>query len=159
MCPAARAAPSRTFTTTVIKDDGSEACGIEIPFNPKETFGKVRAPITVTIRKHTYRTTIFRMGGKDWFPLAKVHRDAAGVSAGDRIRVTVALDESPRTITPPPDLKAALAKDKSARAAWDALSYTHKREHTQAITEAKKPETRARRLEKCLAMLRASIAK
>ncbi|MEO5826976.1 MAG: YdeI/OmpD-associated family protein [Gemmatimonadales bacterium] len=54
----------------------------------------------------------------------------------------------------PPDLASVLHADASARAVFDALAYTHRREHIDSITEAKKPETRTRRIEKTMAMLR-----
>ena len=53
----------------------------------------------------------------------------------------------------PPELAKALKANATARRAWDALSYSHRREHAEAVAEAKKPETRARRIEKTLAML------
>jgi uncharacterized protein YdeI (YjbR/CyaY-like superfamily) len=67
--------------------------------------------------------------------------------------VVVELDDAPRMVTPPKELAAVFAKDAKARAAWDALSFTHKREHAEAIEDAKKPETRARRIAACITML------
>ena len=46
--------------------------------------------------------------------------------------VVIELDERPRTVTPPKELAAAMKKDAKARAAWDALSFTHQREHAGA---------------------------
>lgn len=64
-----------------------------------------------------------------------------------------ARDARPALVVPP-DLRQALAKDPAARATFDALAYTHRKEHIEALADAKKPETRARRLAKCLEMLR-----
>jgi uncharacterized protein YdeI (YjbR/CyaY-like superfamily) len=64
-------------------------------------------------------------------------------------------DTAPRTVEVPPDLKKALGANKAAHAAWDKYSYTHRKEFAQWVTEAKKPETRARRLEKAMEMLAA----
>lgn len=61
-----------------------------------------------------------------------------------------------RTITAPPDLARALDANAAARAAWDRLSPSHRREHVEAIEEAKKPETRARRVAGAIAMLTAA---
>ena len=69
------------------------------------------------------------------------------------MKVVVAPDETERKVTPPDDLVAALAKSRRAQAAWDKLSYTHKREHVDAIEEAKKPDTRARRVAKAISLL------
>lgn len=150
-------AVSRTFTTDVRQDEGSNACGIEIPFDPKEAFGKVRAPVVAQIRGHSYRTTVFRMGGTCFIPLAKKNREAAGVKGGERVRVTLTLDDQPRTIDPPADLVREMRKVRGVLAAWDALSFTHQREHVEAIEGAKKPETRARRIAGAVEMLRAGV--
>ena len=99
------------------------------------------------------RTTVAVYGGKSFIGVRKSHRDGAGIAPGDEVDVTIAADDAPRTVTPPPDLQKALAKNKAARAAWEALAFTHQREHAEALADAKKPETRARRLEKTLAML------
>jgi uncharacterized protein YdeI (YjbR/CyaY-like superfamily) len=73
---------------------------------------------------------------------------------GAKVEVDLQLDTEPRVIGEPDDLVRALDADPVARAAWDALAYTHKREHLLAIEAAKKPETRARRIDKALEMLR-----
>ncbi len=149
--PAPRLA-SRTFTTTIIEDDDTSLCAIEVPFDPKEVFGKVRAPVRVSIKGHEYRSTISSMGGCWWVPLRKSNREAAGVSAGDTVRVTLASDESPRVVRAPRDLAVAL-KAAGAGAAWHAMSFTHQREHVEAIVGAKKPDTRARRVESAVRMV------
>jgi uncharacterized protein YdeI (YjbR/CyaY-like superfamily) len=94
--------------------------------------------------------------GKYFVPLRKNRQDAASVKPGDTVKVVVELDEKERTVDPPPDLKAALSRNGSAKARWETLSFTHKRELAEAITGAKKPETRARRLQKTLEMLRST---
>lgn len=64
------------------------------------------------------------------------------------------LDTEERTVTPPPDFVKELKKAKAWKA-WEALSFTHQREHVEAIEQAKKPETRARRIVKSVAMIAA----
>jgi uncharacterized protein YdeI (YjbR/CyaY-like superfamily) len=93
--------------------------------------------------------------GTSYIGVRKSHRDAAKLEPGQTISVVIELDDAPREVTPPKELAAAMKKDAKARAAWDALSFTHKREHAEAIEDAKKPETRARRVDKTLAMLKA----
>ena len=107
----------------------------------------------VSVNGHSYRSTVSVYGGKYYLPVRSERRDAAGLKHGDIIRVTVAPDTAARTVQPPPELSAALAKNSAAKAQWQKLSYTHKKEHADAIREAKKPETRARRLQKTLQML------
>jgi uncharacterized protein YdeI (YjbR/CyaY-like superfamily) len=82
---------------------------------------------------------------------------AAGAKGGDRVDVTIELDEQPLpTDIVPPDLARALAGTAKVAAAWEQLSPAHKREHVKHIIEAKKPETRARRIARTIAALRAS---
>jgi hypothetical protein len=127
----------------------------EVPLDVKKEFGKARPPVKVTINSFSYRSTVSVYGGKYYLPVRQERRDEAGLQAGDIVKVTVALDTEPRTVTPPPELAAAFKKSASAREQWDKLSFTHKKEHANAILQAKKPETRARRVEKTLEMLAA----
>ena len=64
-------------------------------------------------------------------------------------------DTAPREVEVPKDLASALKKSKGAAAGWEKLSYTHRKEHVLAIEEAKKPQTRARRVANALKMLAA----
>lgn len=146
---------SKTFTAEVVRDGDTGGCGISLPFDPKEVFGKTRAPVVATLRGYSYRTTTFFMCGEHFIPLAKKHREAAGVEPGERVRVCLELDNQPRVVETPPDLVRAMKRVKGAEAAWEALSYTHKREHVEAIEGAKKPETRERRIARAIEMLAA----
>ena len=144
--------PTKTFKTRLEKAEGMEATGIIVPFDPKEVWGKTRVPVKATVNGYEYRTTIAKMGGRFLMPFAKEHRDAAGIGAGDAIEVTLVEDTAERTVDVPADLAKALGHA-GLRAAFDRLSYTHRKEHVRAIEEAKKPETRARRIEKCIEMV------
>lgn len=144
---------SRTFMSKVEKAPGMDATGIVLPFDPIEVWGRTRVPVRATVNGYEYRTTIAKMSGRFLIPLAREHREAAGVAGGDVIEVTLAEDTTARTVDVPADFSAAL-DDAALRDAFDRLSYTHRKEHVRAIEEAKKPETRARRIEKAIAMLR-----
>ena len=76
-----------------------------------------------------------------------------GLSAGDRTKVTLAIDDQPRTVIVPTDLKQALSKNKTADKFFSALAYSHQKEYVDCITEAKREETRERRLRKTLCLL------
>jgi uncharacterized protein YdeI (YjbR/CyaY-like superfamily) len=94
------------------------------------------------------------MGGKYMLGIPKAFREEAGIAAGDNIVITLEPDTAPRTVKVPADLEKAIKKS-GLTAAWDKLSYTHKKEHVRAVEEAKRPETRAKRIEKALEMLAA----
>ena len=113
-----------------------------------------RPPVTVTIGGHMFQTRIAVYGGQPMVGVSKANRAAAGIDFGDRFDVTLALDEEPRVVEVPDDLAAALAGDAGAAAAFERLAYTHRREYVIWITEARKPDTRARRVAGTLDKLR-----
>ena len=135
---------SKTFKTTLLSEGGMSC--IPIPFDPKAVFGKVRAPVRVTINGYTFRSTIAAMGGPPFVPFRRSHREAAGLEGTETLRVTLDLDTETREVTPPPDFVKALKACPPAWDRWREMSYTHQREYVEAIEEAKKPETRARRV-------------
>jgi hypothetical protein len=126
---------------------------VELPFDVSIEFGKARPPVKISINGFSYRSTVCVYGSKYFVPVRKDRQQAAGVKPGDTVKITVALDAEERTVEPPPDLKVALSKNATAKARWEKLSFTHKREYAEAILGARKPETRARRLQKALEML------
>lgn len=142
------------FRTTV-ELGGKTATGMEVPAAVVEALGAGRKPpVVVRIGGHSYRSTVAVMGGRYLLPLSAENRTTAGVSAGDQVDVEVELDTAPREVAVPEDLAVALEGDAAARAAFDALSYSHRRRHVMAIEDAKTPETRQRRVTKALEMLR-----
>ena len=133
---------------------GKTATGIPVPDEVVASLGESKRPaVTITVNDHTYRTTAVRMGGRFLVPLSAEHREAAGVAAGDDITVDIALDTAPREVDLPADLAAAM--DDAVRATYDGLSYTHRKEWVRWVEEAKRPETRATRIEKTVEGLRA----
>ena len=141
------------FASTV-ELGGKTATGIPIPDEVIEALGSSkRPPVTITINGYTYRTTAVRMGGQFFVPLSAENREGAGVAAGEDITVDIEPDTAPREVTVPEDLAAAM--DDEARTAYDGLSYTHRKEWVRWVEEAKRPETRATRVEKTVAGLRA----
>ena len=146
------------FTITLRKAEAMDAMGIVVPEKVVEGFGQGKRPkVTVTLNGYTYRSTVAVMGGKFMLPLAKEHRAKSGVKDGQKVEVTLELDTAPREVEVPKDLAAALKKA-GVRAAFDKLAFTHRKEHVRAIEEAKAPETRARRIEKAVAMVLAKNA-
>ena len=132
---------------------GAGALFVEVPFDVKKEFGKARPPVKVSINGYRYRSTISVYGGKYYLPVRRERREAAGVKAGDLVEVTIQPDTEVRRVDPPAALSAALAKNAPAKAQWEKLSYSHKKEHADANLQAKKSETRARRVQKILGEL------
>jgi hypothetical protein len=125
---------------------------LDIPFDVKAAFGKARPPVVCTLNgKTSWRTTVAVYGGKSFIGVRAEIREQAGVEAGSTIKVTLEADDAPRVVEAPPDLKKAL-KGKQ-KAAWEKLSFSHQNEWVKALEDAKKPETRSRRLGQLLTEL------
>jgi antitoxin component of MazEF toxin-antitoxin module len=138
-----------------LETNGRTATGIEVPETVVEALGtSKRPPVRVTLHEHTYRTTVARMGGRFLIPVSAEVRKAAGVTAGDELDVAIELDDAPRTVEVPADLAAAIAAEPAAAAAWETLSYTHRKEWARSVEDAKKPETRQRRVQAAVDQLR-----
>lgn len=135
-----------TFKTTILKAGDKNATGIRVPDEIIEALGVgKKPPVAVTINGYTYRTTVAVMGGAYMLSLSAEHRGAANVQGGDEIEVTLALDTAPRVVEVPGDLAAALA-EAGARAAFDALNTSTRKEYARQVNDAKAAETRARRI-------------
>jgi hypothetical protein len=141
----------KTFRTKIVRE--GPACFIPVPFDPKPVFGKTRAPVKVTVNGYTYRSTIAAMGGQICLPLRKSNREAAGLEGGETLDVTLELDTDLRVVEVPADLLEALGKSMATLERWQALSYTPKREYVEAVQQAKRSDTRARRIDKIISQL------
>jgi hypothetical protein len=143
-----------TFHTTLISGGGNTT-GIETPEEVVLGLGRgKRVPVVVTVNGYTFRNTTAFMGGQYLVGVSAAHRAASGLKGGDEIEVTLEVDDAPRVVEVPPELAEALAADPVAAAAWQKLSYSHQRQHAEPIADAKAPETKARRVEKTLEILR-----
>ena len=112
--------------------------------------------VQAVIAGQPYRGSLMPMGdGTYCLGVLKSIQEAAGVKQGDTVTVELELDKAPRVVELPADLAKAIARDKKASAAWDKLSFTNKKEMARGLEEAKKPETRERRLAAAIAQLRA----
>ncbi len=140
--------------TAELESTGGNTTGFAVPDEVVASLAGGRRPkVTVALNGQTWRSSIASMGGRFMLGVSAANREAAGVAAGRTYDVDVELDTAPRAVEVPADLAAALAGDPTARAAWDALSFSHQRQHAEAITAAKKPETRQRRVAATLARL------
>jgi hypothetical protein len=148
-------ATTKRFRAVLEKDTDSSATAIAIPFDVEKAYGsRGRVPVRGTLNGFAFRSSVFPMGGGcHWLVVNRDMREGAKIKAGEMISVMMERDDEPRVITPPKDFARALAANKAALAAWDKLSYTHRKEYARAIEEAKKPETRERRIAKAIAAL------
>ncbi|MET7403159.1 YdeI/OmpD-associated family protein [Dactylosporangium sp. NPDC005572] len=129
--------------------------GLEVPPQIVEALGGgARPPVTITINGHSWKSRVAIMRGRHLLGLSNANRQAAALVVGEEVEVDLQLDTEPRVVVEPEDLTEALDADPAARAAWDNLAHTHRREHVLAIEGAKRPETRARRIEQAVAALR-----
>lgn len=144
------------LTTTL--QAGGPATAIELTDAQVEQLGGGRrAPVRVTIADRSASLRLAVMGGRNLIGLSKASRAELGVEIGDTVDALVELDARERTVEVPDDLAAALDADPEVRAAFDALAYSHRKEHVRAVLDAKKPETRARRIAAAVAKLREKI--
>jgi Bacteriocin-protection, YdeI or OmpD-Associated/Domain of unknown function (DUF1905) len=116
--------------------------------------GAKRFPVVATVNGYTWRTTVSRMHGEFLLGLSRAVRQEAGVEPGEAVEVKLELDTAPREVEVPEVLARALAEDSEARAAFDRLAYTHRKEFALWIDEAKRDETLQRRVGQVVEMLR-----
>ena len=145
--------PVESFRAVLGGTEG-EAPTVELPFDAKERFGKARATVRGSVNGAEFRTTVAVYGGVHLIGFNKDVRERAGIAIGDEVEVRLERDDEPRTVDIPPALAAALEEDGEAKAVFDGLSYTHRREYAEWIEEAKREETRVRRVAKAVEMLR-----
>lgn len=126
---------------------------VVLPFDAKQRYGKARAPVRGTVNGAAFRTTVAVYSGVHLIGLNKEVRERAGVEIGDEVTVELERDDEPREVDVPPELEQALSANSVARAAFDGLSYTHRRQYAEWIGEGKRPDTRQRRAARALEML------
>ena len=126
---------------------------VEVPTEVVDALGGGgRIPVRATFDGIHYRGSIASMGSGMVLGVLKAIRETLGKVPGDSVVVTVARDMADRTVTVPQDLAAALAAA-AMGTTFDALSFSHQREYVSWIEEAKRAETRARRIEQTIERL------
>jgi hypothetical protein len=143
------------FTTTLVKRGPAAAVVLDDEQVATVGEGAKRFPVTATVNGYSWRTTVTRMGGEFLLGLNREVRQSAGAEAGDTVEVALELDAAPREVEVPAALATALAGDPIARAAFEKLAFTHRKEYARWVAEAKREETRERRVAHTLERLRA----
>jgi hypothetical protein len=147
--------PGKRSFKAVIRDAGGGGAFVEIPFDVEKELGSKRPKVKATIEGIPYRGTLTRMGTQcHILGLLKSIREQACKRIGDEVAVTVEPDTEERVVEVPEELRQALSREKQAGAFFDSLSYTHKKEYVSYITEAKREETRRKRLERVVEKLK-----
>jgi phosphoribosylformylglycinamidine (FGAM) synthase-like enzyme len=131
--------------TTVLEPRGPAGAIVLTDAQLADLGASKRSPVTITVGDRSVEARIGVMGGELLVGLSKAARNALGVEIGQTIDATLSVDEAPREVALPPELSAALAANPAARTAYDALAYSHRKEHATWVAEAKQQETRERR--------------
>jgi hypothetical protein len=108
---------------------------------------KYGARVRGTVNRAPYRSSLMKYSGVFHLGIPKATLALAGAGSGDLVRITIELDDEPLpTDVVPEDLAKALVSNSQAQVSWQKLAPAHKREQVKRIIEAKKPETRERRI-------------
>ena len=141
------------FKTTILQTGNNT--GIVVPEKVLDSLGAgKRPPVVVTLKEYTYRSTVATMGGQFLIPLSAEHRKNSGISGGDNLEVTLVIDDEPRTVELPPELKTALQKNAKAMQAYEKLPPSGKKKVVLLIESAKTEETKIKRITKIVADLK-----
>jgi Bacteriocin-protection, YdeI or OmpD-Associated/Domain of unknown function (DUF1905) len=147
---------SKTRFRARLRPSGRGAGGhlVEVPYEVVAALGgRGRIPVQASFNGVPYRGSIVKMGGVMMLGVTKAVMAEAGAGPDDVLDVVVENDEAPREVEVPPELTKALKRNRAARSVWDGLSFSHRREYVGYIVEAKKEETRARRVERTIQAL------
>ena len=122
-----------------------------LPFDTRDVWGRAKVPVEVTINGYTWRSTVGNRGGIQYIVVNAEARRNAGAKAGDFVTITLEPDTEKREVEVPVALQKALGMKLTQR--LNSLSFTHQKEFVVWYSEAKKEDTRARRVEKMKQML------
>lgn len=135
------------------------ATAVEIPKNAVESLGGgARPPITISINGHSWRTRVALMRGLALVGISARNRAEAGIAEGEIVEFTIVLDDKPREVDEPEDLRSALDAHPPARSAFNALPFGLRQKHLRHLDDSKSVDTRRRRLAKLVADLAQSRA-
>ena len=145
------------FKATIQPGIGGGA-GIVFPYDVEQEFGtRAKVPVKSTLDGVPYTGSLIKCGAAEhMLGVLKAIREQIGKGPGDTIEVVVWKDEDERTVEVPAEFKRLMKKE-GVLAAFEKLSYTHRKEYCRWITEAKKEETRKARMTKAVAMLAKGI--
>lgn len=143
------------FDAVLIKKEGMNATFIEFPYDVEKEFGtKGRVKVHATFDGAEYRGSLVKMGHHcHILGVTQKIRKGINKSPGDTVHVVLKPDTKTRIVEVPEDFAELLNKCPEARELFDAMSYTHKKEYVNWIEDAKREETRKRRMQKAVDMI------
>jgi hypothetical protein len=142
------------FTAKIEGKEAGIVAAITPPVDVPTYFGtRARVPIRGTINGFPFRSSLMPCGARRMMPVSKALCLGAGVQPGDIVDVVMERDDEERTVDTPAPLDKLLAKNKAAKANWEKMAFTHKKEIAVWINDAKRDETRERRVTKALEVL------
>ena len=143
------------FKVKLFGQEGSSVAALKPPFDVVDVFQrKGRVPVKGTINGFPFRSSLMNMGDGHMMVVNAELRAGAKCKAGDSVSVVMELDEDERKVELPAYLKKLIAADPKAEEAWDKLAFTHQKEHVRAIEDAKREDTRQKRIAAMMDMLR-----
>jgi bifunctional DNA-binding transcriptional regulator/antitoxin component of YhaV-PrlF toxin-antitoxin module len=144
--------------TAKIEPVGMGGTFVPFPYDTVKEFGtKGRVPVKATLNGIAYSGSLMNCGlPHHALHVPKAIREEMGKAVGDLLDVVVWKDDGERILEVPPQL-AKLIKREGLAEFFDSLSFTHRKEYCRWISEAKKEETRSKRLEKAVVMMRAKV--
>ncbi len=147
------------FDAVIKKNPGVDAGYIDFPYDVKKEFGgKGRVKVKASIDGFLYRGSLVKMGGDcHWLGITRELRKSTGKEPGDTVHVIIEEDTEERLVEIPKDLLKLMQKEPGLIEHFNKLSFTHRKEYVRWIDEAKKADTRKRRLFKAIEMLKADI--
>lgn len=143
----------------VAKGPGGAWTFLPIPFSVEKEFGKkTRIAVSGTLNGFAFRNSLMPEGdGTHSMAVGKALQAGAKANPGDRVKVSLQVDEMERPVEVPDELKRAFKNHAGAKAAFDALAYSSRKEYAEWISTAKRPETKVARIEKALELLKAGV--
>ena len=140
--------------TAKLEDAGGGGVFIPFPYDAQKEFGKGRVPIECTIDGEPYQGTMVKYGTPYHVIIVlKAIREKIKKGSGDKVKVWLREDVTERTVPVPYDFKKLLKKNK-LETAFNKMSYSHRKEWMLWINDARKEETRLRRMERAVEKLK-----
>jgi hypothetical protein len=130
-------------------------CFVVVPLEVAAAAGlRYRDRVRGTVNGAQYRSSLMKYSGVFHMGVHTATLRQAGAALGDVVDVTVERDPDPLPADRvPPELSRALRANARASTVFEALAPSHKREYVGFIIEAKRAETRARRVAQTIAAL------